>query len=76
MVQKRKKVLFLSPLPPPHYGSALSSEACLNILQTSKEFEVHSIKLNFAKTMNNIGQINLSQITGVFAIKKQIQKEL
>lgn len=32
----RKKILFISPLPPPHYGSAMSSEMCLDILKNAK----------------------------------------
>jgi len=38
-----KKILFLSPLPPPHYGSAMSSKMCLEILQKSKDFEIKNI---------------------------------
>jgi len=49
---KKKRILFLSPLPPPHYGAAMSSEMCLDILKQSKKFEVRNIKLNFATEMN------------------------
>jgi glycosyltransferase involved in cell wall biosynthesis len=64
------KILFLSPLPPPHYGSAMSSEMCLEIL---KNFKVENIKLNYSKEMSDIGKINLSKIKGIFEVKKQIK---
>lgn len=71
-----KKVLFISPLPPPHYGSALSSEMCLNILRGSRDFEVRSIKLNYSRKMNDLGKINFDKIIGIFKVKNQIKKEI
>jgi len=73
-IAMKKKILFLSPLPPPSYGSALSSQANLEILK--KDFEVHSIKLNFAKSMSNIGKIDLSKIRGVIKTSKKIKEEI
>jgi glycosyltransferase involved in cell wall biosynthesis len=71
-----KKVLFLSPLPPPYYGSAMSSEMCLKILKNSKEFQVRNIKLNYSKEMSDVGKINLDKIKGIFKVKKQIKKQI
>ena len=71
-----KKVLFFSPLPPPYYGSALSSKMCLNILKNSKEFEVKNIQLNYSKKMEDIGKINFDKIRGIFSVKKKIKKIL
>ncbi len=70
-----KKLLFLSPLPPPHYGAAMSSEACLKILNDSSEFEVENIKLNYSKEMSDVGKINLSKILGVFKVRKEIKEK-
>ena len=67
-----KKVLFISPLPPPHYGSAMSSKMCLEILQGSKEFKVESIKLNYSKNVADMGKLNLDKIKGFFKVKKEI----
>lgn len=67
-----KKILFLSPLPPPYYGSAMSSQMCLNILKNSKDFEVRNIKLNYSKEMNDIGKINFNKIKGMLKVSKQI----
>lgn len=72
----RKKILFLSPLPPPHYGSAMSSEACLNILKNSKMFEVKNIKLNYSQEIFDIGKINLNKIKGINAVKNKILDSL
>lgn len=71
-----KKVLFLSPLPPPHYGSAMSSEMCLNILKESKNFKVKNIKLNYSKDMDDVGKINLYKVKGIFHVRKRIKKEI
>ena len=71
-----KKILFLSPMPPPHYGSAMSSEMCLEILKKSKDFEIRNIKLNYSKKMNDVGKINFDKIEGIFKVKTRIQKEL
>jgi len=50
----KKKILFLSPMPPPYYGSSMSSEMCLGILKQSKKFEVRNVKLNFATETNGL----------------------
>lgn len=75
-MKNKKKILFLSPLPPPHYGSALSSEMCLDILKNSKDFEVRNIKLNYSKKMDDIGKLNLNKIFGIFNVKKQIKNTI
>lgn len=72
----KKKVLFLSPLPPPYYGSAMSSEMCLNILKESDKFEVRNIKLNYSKDMKDIGRFNFDKIKGFFYVRKKIKEEL
>ena len=71
-----KKILFLSPLPPPYYGSAMSSQMCLEILQKSKDFEVRNIKLNYSKEMEDIGKVNLNKVKGFFYVKKQIKEKI
>ena len=71
-----KNILFLSPLPPPHYGSAMSSKMCLEILQNSKDFQTKNIKLNYSTSMKDVGKINLSKITGIFSVLKEIKKQI
>jgi len=73
---QRKKILFLSPLPPPYYGSAISSKDCLNILEKDKTFEVVNIKINFAQKMRGIGKISLEKLRKFKNIKQEIKKVL
>ena len=75
-MKNKKKILFLSPLPPPYYGSALSSKMCYDILKDSKKFEVKSIKLNYSETIGDIGKVNLKKIKGIFIVKEEIKKFL
>jgi glycosyltransferase involved in cell wall biosynthesis len=68
----RKKILFLSPLPPPYFGSAMSSKMCLDILNEKHECYVKNIKLNYSNEMSEVGKIRISKIFGVFYVAKQI----
>lgn len=70
----KKKVLFLSPLPPPHYGSAMSSLMCLNLLKKSERFDIHNIKLNYSKEMDDIGKVSFLKIQGIWAVKNEIKR--
>ena len=72
----KKKILFISPLPPPNYGSAMSSKMCLEILEKSKNFSVENIKLNYSENMSDIGSLNLSKIKGFFKVKKEIRDKI
>lgn len=75
----KTKVLFVSPLPPPHYGSAISSGICLDILKNSEEFEVLNIKLNYSKDVTGLGKFSVSKVLGFFhvfiAIWKSMRKD-
>ncbi len=71
-----KKILFLSPLPPPHYGSAISSEMCLSILKKSDYFSVENIKLNYSKEISDVGRLSFDKILGIFKVKQQIQNKM
>ena len=72
----RRKVLFISPLPPPHYGSAMSSKMCLKVLQDSEKFEVKDIKLNYSKNVADMGRFNRDKIVGFFKVKKEIKQKI
>ncbi|MFC2157954.1 glycosyltransferase family 4 protein [Acidobacteriota bacterium] len=71
-----KQVLFLSPLPPPFYGSAMSSAMCLDILNQSEEFAVSSIKLNFAQEIDEMGRISAAGMMHVLNARKSILKSI
>lgn len=64
----RKKILFLSPLPPPFYGSAMSSETCLEVLTESNGFVVKNIKLNRSEDMSDMGRVSLKKIIGFASV--------
>lgn len=68
------KILFIAPLPPPYYGSAISSKVCLNILKASEEFEVFNIKLNYSKGVDDLGNFSTLKILGFFYVLKDIWK--
>jgi len=72
----KKKILFFSPIPPPHYGSSILCEKCLDILKKSGEFNIHNIKLNYSKYMRDVGKVNLNKILGIFKVRKKIIGEL
>ncbi len=59
-------ILFLSPLPPPFYGSAMSSQTCLNVLQSSNKYNVVNIKVNYSKSFSDIETITLKKVVGYF----------
>jgi len=71
-----KKILFLSPLPPPNYGSATSSKTCLEFLKKEKNIQIENIKINYSTDIRDVGRINLSKIKGIFTVKKQIKNIL
>jgi len=70
----KTKILFISPLPPPHYGSAISSGICLDILKSSQEFEVSNIKLNYSKDVTGLGKFSLTKVLGFFHVFMEIWK--
>jgi len=63
-----KLILFISPLPPPYYGSAISSQTCLEILSENKNFEILNIKLNYSQTFQDVDTITFSKIVGSFGV--------
>lgn len=65
-----RKILFLSPLPPPLYGSAMSSEMCLDILKSDKRFDVQNVKLNYSRAMTDVGKLTLSKLYGIIIAPK------
>lgn len=68
-----KRILFISPLPPPFYGSAMSSEQCLEFLKSDRRFEVKHIKLNYSREMSDLGRVNFYKLYGVVKVTRQIR---
>lgn len=63
-----KKIIFLSPLPPPDYGSAISSKMCFEILDEHPSFVVRHIKLNRSKDMSDLGVVSFAKIVGFMSV--------
>lgn len=74
-IKKMKKILFLSPLPPPFYGSAISSKTCLNILKKEKDFRVTNIKINIAEEIEDIGRMGKNKFMGIYHKIKEIKEK-
>jgi glycosyltransferase involved in cell wall biosynthesis len=72
----KKRILFVSPLPPPHYGSALSSEMSLDILKKESIFDVRSIKLNYSREMSDVGKLTPGKILGIIVVARKIKNFL
>jgi glycosyltransferase involved in cell wall biosynthesis len=67
-----KKILFLSPLPPPNYGSAISSKMCLEILKSDNRFYIKNIKTNYSKELSDMGEISLKKLYGIIQVSMRI----
>lgn len=72
----KKKILFLSSLPPPYYGASVMSEICFDILKNSPKFEVRSIKINYSEKISDVGKINFKKIKGIFQVRNRIKENL
>ncbi|RKD86354.1 glycosyltransferase [Mangrovibacterium diazotrophicum] len=69
-----KKILFLSPLPPPIYGSNLSCQTCLEVIQESKTFEIQNIKLNKSVRFDEVGKLTGKKLIASLGLTWQIVK--
>ena len=67
-MNNKKKILFISPLPPPFYGSAMSSKMCLEVLQKNSSFDVKNIRTNYSQTFDDIGKLTFKKIAGFFIV--------
>lgn len=66
----------MSPLPPPYYGSALSSSMSLDILNKEDSFEVHSVKLNYAREMSDVGRFRPQKLVPALKLAGTIKSLL
>ncbi|WP_296622949.1 glycosyltransferase family 4 protein [Marivirga sp.] len=71
-MNRKKTILFIAPLPPPTYGSALSSQTCLDVLQSSDDLEIEHIKINYSETFNDVGKVSLKKFIGFFIVLGKI----
>ncbi|GAB3726363.1 glycosyltransferase family 4 protein [Spirosoma lituiforme] len=71
-INHRRKVLFITPLPPPFYGSALSSKTCLDVLKNDARFDVINIKINYSNNLHDLNKFSLKKIFGFFNVLRMI----
>ncbi len=71
-----KKILFLSPLPPPVYGSAMSSKMILESRVIRDGFDIRNIKLNYSEHLKDVGKMNVKKMLGFFRVIFSIKKQL
>ena len=64
----KKKILFLVHLPPPIHGAAIMDETYLKSKAVNDIFCVKHIKLNYSKTVDDIGEFNLMKLAGFFIV--------
>jgi glycosyltransferase involved in cell wall biosynthesis len=64
----KKKILFLVHLPPPVHGASLMNEMYLKSKIVNNIFCVKHIRLNYSKTVNDIGKITLMKLAGIFIV--------
>ncbi len=70
------KILFLSPLPPPYYGSAISSKMCLEILQEESNYKVKHIKLNYSGSIEGVGDFSFKKFFWSFIVIYRILRAM
>jgi glycosyltransferase involved in cell wall biosynthesis len=62
------KLLFVSPLPPPYYGSAISSKMTLEILHEHKDYDVSSLKLNYSESIYDLNKFGTKKVLGTIKL--------
>jgi glycosyltransferase involved in cell wall biosynthesis len=77
-MNKLTRVLFLVQLPPPVHGSAYISQQIVNSKRVTTAFNVQTLPLRFAKTMEDLGSFSLSKmvktITFAFTLFRTVTK--
>jgi hypothetical protein len=71
-----KKILYIAPLPPPHYGCAIACQKNLEILKNCKDLSVKNIKINYSTKMSDIGKLSYSKIRGFLKVKREIREKI
>lgn len=59
-INKRKKILFITPLPPPVHGSSMVSEYIRKSTILNDAFDMDFVNLSTSRTMEEIGKSSLS----------------
>lgn len=63
---RKKRVLFVGPLPPPFSGPELSMKELLTSEALNKEFEIHIVQTNFRKSNKRKGKFDMLMVINFF----------
>jgi glycosyltransferase involved in cell wall biosynthesis len=72
----KKKVLFLVHLAPPIHGAAIMNALYLRSKTVNSNFSCRYVKLNYSRTLEDIGRFNAYKIAGFFLVLFKIFKNL
>jgi len=73
---QKRKVLFLVHLAPPVHGAAIMNELYLRSKIVNSNFCLRYVKLNYSRTLDDIGRFNTYKIAGFFLTLFKIFKSL
>lgn len=76
MSNKRPKVLFIGPTPPPYSGPELSMQQFLESRELKEAFEITFLKTNFRTDNTKKGKLDLSMLSNFFIYFSKLLKLL
>lgn len=69
---KKKKILFITPLPPPFHGSSMVSQSMKESTRINNAFDCDFVNLSTSRRMDEIGRRPLMKIWRFFCIYCQV----
>lgn len=72
----KRKILFLGRFPPPVHGASKMNELYFKSKIINKNFEVKKIKINYYKSLDELGKFNLKKFSGIFDVFFKLISEL
>ncbi|WP_370003437.1 glycosyltransferase family 4 protein [Winogradskyella sp.] len=76
MSDKKPKILFIGPTPPPYSGPELSMQQFLESKLLNETFKITFLKTNFRTDNTKKGKLDLSMITNFFVYFSKLLKHL
>jgi len=76
MSNKRSKILFIGPTPPPYSGPELSMQQFLDSETLNNSFDIRFLKTNFRKDNTKKGKLDLTMISNFFIFFSKLFKHL
>lgn len=72
----KNKILFLGRFPPPVHGASKMNELYFKSKVINKNFEMKKIKINYSKSLDELGKFNLKKFSGIFEVFLNLISEL